>query len=204
MNYSFQNNAQVDTNQNVFNRIQHAHPTQEILLEVKLKQLHKLAEKMTWMKRFHADYEGGCVDINEKLFGNDVVFYVAQVGDKEVGYIRLNDKTSFFEKYGGVNVWNIADAYVKPAYRHKGVLRQMIQQAVQDLDVKMIHLTVDRYVDNLNYYRTLGFTEFQVSSDGELGWALQTSFFPVVQKRNTAFKQQPAIKPTQQPHVSYH
>lgn len=186
MNFSFQISTQDNKNQKFYKRTEHVQPAQKLPLIITLKQIHKLNEKQKWMRRFNADYDGDCIKTNDRMFADDVLFYIAVVDGKEVGFIRLNDKTSFFEKFGGIDVWNITDAYVKPAYRHNGVLRQMIQQAVQNLKVKMIYLTTDRYVENLNYYQTLGFTEFHISSNGVLGWAVQTSFYHILQKRNAS------------------
>ena len=154
---------------------------------ITIKQIHKLAEKQKWMKRFSSAYDGGLKALSKEMFDDEVKFFVAMDGNNELGFVRINNKTDYFAKYCQTIVWNITDAYVKPKYRSEGVLRKLIEHVLKYENVQMIYLTKDRYMENLSYYNTLGFTKFQLSSNGELGWAFQTSIYPIVQIRNAYF-----------------
>lgn len=154
---------------------------------IKLKQIEKLADKMKWQKRFRAAYEGELKEWSDAIFGANVKFYVACDGDKELGFIRINDKAFSFKPFTDDEVWNATDAYVKPPYRGKGILREMLAQAVRDLNVKMLYIKTERFIANRSYYFGLGFTYYYTVQNGGMVWAFQTSFRNVVEASNEAY-----------------
>ncbi len=62
---------------------------------------------------------------------------------KELGSVRIR-KIDEPDLHLGENVWSVSEAYVKPAYRHQGVLREILEQVIRDHGVKMIHIERDR------------------------------------------------------------
>ena len=46
----------------------------------------------------------------------------------------------------------------------------------------MIYMTTDRFIDNLDYYRSLGFTFYYAVKEGEMMWAFQTDFRKIASK----------------------
>ena len=151
---------------------------------IELKLIEKLAEKIKWQKRFRAAYDGELQEWSMKQFGENVKFYVAKDGDKELGFIRINDKSGFFAGCSKGQVWNITDAYVKPAYRGQGVLCEMITQAINGLNVKMIYMTTATFENNKRYYFGLGFTHYYTVQNGCMTWALLSSFSKVIEAGN--------------------
>ena len=151
---------------------------------LELRQIEKLADKQKWQKRFCAAYDGELKEWSDAVFGPNVKFYVACDGDKELGFVRINDKAQYFQSFTDGEVWNLTDAYVKPLYSSKGVLREMITQAVRDLNVKMLFIATDRFIANKAYYFALGFTYHYTVQDGGMTWAFQSSFASIVKASN--------------------
>ena len=78
------------------------------------------------------------------------------------------------------------DAYVKPPYRRQGVLREMITQAVRDLNVRLLVITEKRFHSNRGYYYELGFTVHQAGSEDGLTWLLETGLARMLEASNDA------------------
>jgi GNAT superfamily N-acetyltransferase len=133
-----------------------------------LKPAKNLAERMKWMQRFADSYAGGTRPINEAMFGPTVKMLIAVHGGKELGSVRIR-KIDEPDLHLGENVWSVSEAYVKPAYRHQGVLREILEQVIRDHGVKMIHIERDRVDANSSYYQNLGFSEFWSKND-DLGY----------------------------------
>ena len=91
---------------------------------MELTEIHLLAEKRKWQSRFEKAYNRYELRRSDEIFGERVRFLVAKENGKELGFIRINNKTSFFKDKIEGAVWNAADAYVKPPYRGKGVLKK--------------------------------------------------------------------------------
>ena len=135
---------------------------------VSLRPLHKLAEKKKWLTRFYGSYDGNLRPINDAMFGEECRYFVSVDGSKELGFIVLTNHTKDFEKFGVPSTWNLEDGYVKPPYRKCGVLRDMIELAVDRLDVKSLRIQESRYIRCLSYYQSLGFTITCCEGDGML------------------------------------
>ncbi len=151
---------------------------------IKLVEIEKLAEKQKWQRRFYDAYDGELKEWSDMLFGANVKFYVAVEDGKELGFIRINDKAFCFKGFTDDEVWNLTDAYVKPAYRSKGVLREMIFQAVCALKVKMLFIETERFIACGAYYFGLGFTYYYTVQDGGMVWAFHSSFRTVAEASN--------------------
>lgn len=130
-----------------------------------IKEIHKMSEKDKWFDQFRKAYTGGCV----KKMGSTAYdenrsrFLVAVENGKEMGFVRLTSAVSLNSSFSGV--WELSEAYIKPPYRGNGVLRDLLIHAIDFYNVQMVHITQDRYEDNLQYYHSLGFTAFV--GDGE-------------------------------------
>ncbi len=140
-----------------------------------LKLIVELEDKIKWQRLFRNEYDGGLKTWSHMQFADNVKFYVAIDGGKELGFIRINDKSSFFPTIRNCNIWNLTDAYVKPIHRNKGVLRKMITQAVAELDVKMMLITTDKFYKNKDYYFKLGFSYHYTVQNGAMTWAFLPS-----------------------------
>ncbi|WP_037306884.1 GNAT family N-acetyltransferase [Ruegeria halocynthiae] len=138
---------------------------------IEIEEIFELSEKRRWMKKFLSSYKGESVAMNEEMFGSNVRFFVACEDGKQLGFIRINDKSAFFERYTSEPVWNAADAYVKTAYRSKGVMGALLRHVVANCNVKMTHIETARLASNEEYYRQLGFTYHYPVKDGRLSWA---------------------------------
>jgi len=144
--------------------------------EINFKELSKLAEKRKWQARFSKDYKGEMNAFTDKLFRDDIVkcYVSTSQSGQEVGYIRLVDKTSRFQPSEG-DVWCLEDAYVKPAHRHMGIMRKMTEWAVKNKNVKVMHITVDRFKHNYIYFCDLGFRHFINVDETILGYLIHDS-----------------------------
>jgi GNAT superfamily N-acetyltransferase len=140
-------------------------------VEMELAEIHLLAEKRNWQNRFIKayDYE---VRTSDQIFGSssDVRFFVAKENGKELGFIRINNKTSFFKGKIEGEIWNAADAYVKPAYRNMGVLKGMLLDVISNHNVKMCCLVPELYEKHRSYYRELGFVKEVIGNNTGLMW----------------------------------
>jgi hypothetical protein len=154
-------------------------------MDISFKEIHTLSEKQKWMRRFFNSYSGEVRNENEKMYANGVRFVLALSGNKELGFARVNDKSNYFTGFTNEPVWNLTDAYIKPAYRGNGVLRQLIMHVIDNYNVKMLLMDADRFEENLLYYEILGFTEYYTVRDGTMVWAFLTEFYPTVEKRNS-------------------
>jgi ribosomal protein S18 acetylase RimI-like enzyme len=146
---------------------------QEMIM-LKLKEVVKYAEKRKWLERFAHDYTGG-FEIHAGVFGPLSKMLVAIDDGKELGYIRLGNYSDYFGRYTSEKTWSITEAYVKPAYRSKGVLREMISLVVSDHNAKGMLIETIRYNANKAYYTSLGFTEVFLV-DRELARVFLSSF----------------------------
>lgn len=151
---------------------------------MQIKTLDKLADKKRWMERFIRDYSGETKSNSPSLYGNNVLFLVAYEHDKELGFIRINDKSSQFSDYTDKTVWNLTDGYVKPPYRGKGVLAELIKFSIANHNVKMMYIETERYKKNQHYYNNLGFTNFYTVKAGAFCWVFQEDIWSIVQLKN--------------------
>lgn len=125
---------------------------------ISFKVLTNNAEKLKWDKRFISSYKGKVKFNINSVICNTVKYIVAVENGHELGYVRIVNISNNFMSEGLNDVWCIAEAYVKQAYRSNGVLRNLIKHTVAEHNVKCISLTLDRYETNNDYYNSLGFT----------------------------------------------
>lgn len=137
---------------------------------MELTEIHLLAEKRKWQSRFEKAYNRYELRRSDEIFGERVRFFVAKENGKELGFIRINNKTSFFKDKIEGKVWNAADAYVKPPYRGKGVLKKMIEEVVSTHEVKMCCLVPELLSAHSAYYKRLGFIKAVKGKDSGLIW----------------------------------
>lgn len=138
---------------------------------MELIEIHLLAEKRKWQNRFIKayDYE---VRTSDQIFGSssNVRFFVAKENGRELGFIRINNKTSFFKDEIEGEVWNAADAYVKPPYRSKGILNKMLKEVIAKHQFKMCCLVPELFAAHSDYYKQLGFSKAVKGKDRGLIW----------------------------------
>ena len=141
-------------------------------MNIKIVEIHDLHRKQYWYEKFCRGYEGQTRQFNEQLIISDARFFVAMRGTKKLGFIRINDKSAYFD----CCVWNASEAYVKPVYRSNGVLRDLIKHVIMYCNVKMLHISANNYFENLSYYESLGFTKFLASEQFGIGWVFLCDF----------------------------
>ena len=166
----------------------------EYQTNVELVPVTRLAEKMKWLDRFQKSYSGGQTKTNNKFFGNGCKFLVAKSNGKELGYIRIIDRSSELRKFGATDTWSVSEAYVKPAYRNKGVLRKMLKVVISDYNTKLIKIETERFETNYSYYETLGFKKAFAVQNGELAIAYLDEIADVMSLRNEMLKNEDVYK----------
>jgi hypothetical protein len=125
--------------------------------KIRLKKIEQIAEKKKWMERFRKAYKNG-LNKNADIYNEIATFYVAiDTENNEVGFMRLIDYSSVYKPYTDEVVFNLSEAYVKPKYRHQNILKKMIINATDELNLKMIFIDRVTYLVNLHYYLSLGF-----------------------------------------------
>ena len=132
---------------------------------MEIVELHHLSEKRKWMKRFAKAYKHGEVKDHPEVYGDRVRFFVAKEGSSDLGFIRINNKTRNFRTKLDFEVWNAADAFVKPVYRSKGVLKDLLLFVMANANVKMCTLDPIVLSENESYYKNLGFTKAFLQPD---------------------------------------
>ena len=149
-----------------------------------LVEIHERAEKKKWQKRFIRAAKGyEHRKITDEMFADNVRFFVAKENDDELGFIRINDKTKFFEgRYDG-EVWNATDGFVKRPHRNKGVLKFMLKNVIENHNVKMCLLSRDLYSEHSDYYKDLGFEKYTVGKT-DLLWLHHNDISHTIDSRN--------------------
>ena len=61
-----------------------------------ITEIHKLAEKQKWMKRFLGAYSGTSRSDSGDFYGTNVRFFLATKGEKSLGFVRINNKSPQF------------------------------------------------------------------------------------------------------------
>ena len=149
-----------------------------------ITEIHKLAEKQKWMKRFLGAYSGTSRSDSGDFYGTNVRFFLASNTDTLLGFVRINDKSKFFNNECPFPVWNLTDGDVKLPYRSTGVLKQLIEYVVKECDVRMMYIETERFLNNRQYYQSLGFNNHYSANNGELTWAFQDDVWLYVVERN--------------------
>lgn len=111
------------------------------------------------MKRFSKAYKHGEVKDRPEVYGDRVRFFVSKEGSSDLGFIRINNKTQYFRAKLDFEIWNAADAFVKPVYRSKGVLKDLLLFVMANANVKTCTLDPIVLSQNEGYYKNLGFTK---------------------------------------------
>jgi len=165
-----------------------------IVSDIELIEVVRLAEKIKWLERFQRSYKGGQAKTNHKFFDAGCKFLVAKSYGKELGYIRIIDRTSELSKFGATNTWSVSEAYVKPAYRNQGVLRKMLKIVINNYNTKLIKIETERLETHFSYYETLGFKHAFAVQNGELAIAYLDDISAVMELRNQVLNNQDIYK----------
>jgi hypothetical protein len=166
--------------------------------KIRLKKIEEFAEKKKWMECFCKAYKKG-QNKNPDIYNKLATFYVAiDAENNEVGFMRLTDYSSNFTPYTDEVIFNLSEAYVIPKYRHQNILKKMIINATDELNLKMIFIDRVTYLENLDYYLSLGFGFF--FPDGETmirafngnfkGIVSQKNYGPIIDVEYILFREQ--------------
>jgi ribosomal protein S18 acetylase RimI-like enzyme len=147
---------------------------------MKFIELQRLADKRKWQEKFVRSYKLGLTPLSDEIFGENVKFFVAKKNGKELGFVRINNKSKFFGSDLGFDIWNLTDAYVKPQYRNKGVLKEMLQFVIANQSVKMCCLDPQVFKQNSKYYWNFGFTKVVNGNRSGLTWLLHKDIADLV------------------------
>jgi len=151
--------------------------TQIELTNLQLVKITSKKQKLKWNNTFRGSYQGGLRNASKEIV-NDAVsqFFVVKSNNFELGFIRISN---YFWRFGCVTnkpIWSASDAYVKPGYRSKGVLRFMLSEVISKHAVVQAYLEETRLEQNAKYYESLGFTTFIPGFVDGLVFVLQDEF----------------------------
>jgi len=158
---------------------------------IHLIEIVKLVEKQKWANRFCKSYDGELHPLTSALYGPSSKYLVAVNDKKEVGYMRIC-RTDEFDRYTCEQVWIVQEAYVKPAYRSRGVLREMITLSVKEYGVKALFIETCRFEKLVSYYSSLGFTAICAVQDPLMAHVVHCSFERVISAANDDFLREAA------------
>jgi GNAT superfamily N-acetyltransferase len=143
------------------------HPKGTTFVEPEIQEVTKLANKEKWMQCFKKAYSGEIRRLPRKAYDPEISrMFIAKLGNKEIGFIRITNKTIYFKEIYDGEVWNIGEIYVKPAYRSQGISSILIHYVSRCCHVKSILLEPERYEENQYYFNRQGFTFSLETEDG--------------------------------------
>lgn len=115
-----------------------------------------------WMRRFKSDYHLPLVDVpKDKLLCDIARILVCRVGVQDVGFVRFTDKTALhqFPLTTLGPIWRVAEAYVLPQWRNRGIYSELLHHAVAHAGVHLVHLHPEAALHYGNFYAQAGFPE---------------------------------------------
>ncbi len=129
-----------------------------------LVKLAKVQDKRKWHDRFIKNYKGHTKQVSHTIF-NDIVslFFVAKSESDLLGFIRITNYSAQYSHLTDQPAWSASDAYVKPKFRNRGVLRFMLEEVITKHSVVSALIDQERLDANEQYYLSLGFS---CTSDG--------------------------------------
>ena len=144
------------------------------------KELTVLNDKIKWMNQFTKSYEGGLGKFHIGFCKNTTSrFFVAIENGQHLGFVRITNHSNELE-----GLWSLSDAYVKPEFRGKGVLKALIKYVMKNCSVGKVYMTLRTYVENYEYYKSLGFTKFKTSGDGDLVYLYESKLAASLRGKN--------------------
>lgn len=142
-----------------------------------LVKLTKVQDKRKWHDRFIKNYKGHTKQASPTIFQDTVsLFFVAQSESDQLGYIRITNYSARYSHLTDQPAWSASDAYVKPKYRNRGVLRFMLTEVITKHSVVSALIDQERLYANLHYYLTLGFSCKSAGPCNGLFYIHQASF----------------------------
>jgi hypothetical protein len=69
-------------------------------------------------------------------------------------------------------------------YVGKGVLKALIKYVMKNCSVGKVYMTLRTYVENYEYYKSLGFTKFKTSGDGDLVYLYESKLAASLRGKN--------------------
>ena len=97
--------------------------------EYSFGELSKFADKDKWNNRFLQAYKGG-VKPSIQIFSDHSRFMVIRRNGQELGYVRITNYSDLFDEVYEDEVWSISEIFVKPEFRHQGVMRRFIKHLI--------------------------------------------------------------------------
>ncbi len=129
-----------------------------------LIKLAKVQDKRKWHDRFIKNYKGQTKQASPMIFQDTVsLFFVAQSESDQLGFIRITNYSAQYSHLTDQPTWSASDAYVKPPFRNRGVLRFMLTEVIAKHFVVSALIDQERLDANEQYYLSLGFS---CTSDG--------------------------------------
>lgn len=136
-------------------------------LDAEVIEVTKLAEKIKWSSYFMKAYSGGTKALKLNYYDpEESRMFIAKLGNRELGFIRITNHTKDFQKIYNSEVWSIGEVYVKPPYRGFGIASRLMKYVLANNHVKSIFLETDRYHEKRDYFSKFGFVHEACRFDG--------------------------------------
>lgn len=126
--------------------------------DLKFKEITQLAQKIKWSSYFIKGYLGETEALKLKAYSPEVSrMFIAESENKQLGFIRIVNRTDYFKNYLADQVWSISEVYVKPAYRGNAVATQLMHYVLKHYPVKSIYLETERFYKKQYFFNRIGF-----------------------------------------------
>jgi hypothetical protein len=124
-----------------------------------VRSLQDIHEKKHWLQLFRQEYEGKLVSIKPSFFAPTHKYLVLSVQGIDVGFAMISQINQQMQAYfGWSNAWKADLTLVKEAHRSRGYQRLLLAHAIAEHGCKAINLLYQRYLDNQDYFASLGFS----------------------------------------------
>ena len=102
-------------------------------LKIEMQELHETITVKRWLTTFLEEYAGSedCSVADDRIVDARARAFVSRVDGEDAGFLRLTDKTRFYQfpvtQLGPI--WRVAEGYVNPDRRGRGIYAAMLRYA---------------------------------------------------------------------------
>ena len=130
-----------------------------------IRLLDKIDDKLHWLQLYYQAYDGELVPINPSFFGPTRKYLVLNAQGIDVGFAMISEINQQMQAYYGWSAaWKADFTLVKEPYRGRGYQRLLLENAIAEHGCKAINLLYQRYLDNQDYFASLGFNSVLATS----------------------------------------
>ena len=130
-------------------------------LKIEMQELHETITVKRWLTTFLEEYAGSedCSVADDRIVDDRARAFVSRVDGEDAGFLRLTDKTRFYPfpvtQLGPI--WRVAEGYVNPDRRGRGIYTAMLRYAAARAAVHMVYVDLETAWRFKEFYSNCGF-----------------------------------------------